>query len=870
MRYLNYHDADHKKKVAILPKSSKVFAKLSYERGTIRIEGNVHVPYAKWDGRSGCYRALAYKYRDIVDYLKNSGVEFEDHVTDNVIPAPIFDADIKLRDYQTKATKRWMADKRGIVVLPTGSGKTHIALKIINDLSVATLIVVPTLALLEQWKERLSIFGKEFVGEFSGRKKELKPITVTTYDSAYINAEYLGDKFLLIIFDECLTYDTPVLTDIGWLPIGYIVENRLNVRVLTHRGRFKPVVGWHKIPLMKRLVRVVLEDGTEIKCTEDHRFLTNRGWVEAIDLDKGDELYKINEKVLPDLWRGSFFSEETSEKQAQYKTSALSVSILLQNISERICPWRTCKYSSCESSEECGYCQKAPFEEDKPRAMEESSSRGYGAKGSMEDGNKANRGTKKSHTRNDTWRWVSDIAKQEKQECKAGGETLYKPIRIRYVEILHPKKYYTKEETENRKERRIWKECCCSSNDVFAMPNGALQNRLSQRTEGYKQIVAKGNKPSDSLSNVDHGRWFEEPKHLKDISRENIEKRSKIDSELAKIEVECRFKDLSTQRMDSMHPEEGKFKKSCEVDKAVCYSFNEIQDFVYDLTVAEDHSYIANGVIVHNCHHLPAESYRQIAEMSMAPYRLGLTAVYEREDGLHSLLPDLIGGIVFELKPDDLAGRYLARYEVRRIFVPLSEEEKRRYNEKAKVFKEYIVSKGIRLENVEDFRKIVMLTGLDEKAYEALKSWDEARKIAFNSKNKLKKLKELLERHRNDKIIIFTRYNDLVYTISRAFLIPAVTHKTDKKERDLILEGFRKGKFKAIVSSQVLDEGIDVPDANVGIIVSGTGSSREFIQRLGRLLRPAEGKDKAILYELISKETGEVRVARRRKKSLRD
>jgi superfamily II DNA or RNA helicase len=66
----------------------------------------------------------------------------------------------------------------------------------------------------------------------------------------------------------------------------------------------------------------------------------------------------------------------------------------------------------------------------------------------------------------------------------------------------------------------------------------------------------------------------------------------------------------------------------------------------------------------------------------------------------------------------------------------------------------------------------------------------------------------------------------------------------------------------------VLDEGIDVPDANVGIIVSGTGSSREFIQRLGRILRPAEGKDKAILYELISKETGEVRVARRRKKKI--
>ncbi|HIP62941.1 MAG TPA: ATP-dependent helicase, partial [Archaeoglobus profundus] len=96
-------------------------------------------------------------------------------------------------------------------------------------------------------------------------------------------------------------------------------------------------------------------------------------------------------------------------------------------------------------------------------------------------------------------------------------------------------------------------------------------------------------------------------------------------------------------------------------------------------------------------------------------------------------------------------------------------------------------------------------------------------------------------------------------------LIPAITHKTNAKERKYILDGFRTGKFKAIVCSQVLDEGIDVPDANVGIIVSGTGSSREFIQRLGRILRPAPGKDLAILYELVSKDTSEIRVSLRRR-----
>ena len=94
------------------------------------------------------------------------------------------------------------------------------------------------------------------------------------------------------------------------------------------------------------------------------------------------------------------------------------------------------------------------------------------------------------------------------------------------------------------------------------------------------------------------------------------------------------------------------------------------------------------------------------------------------------------------------------------------------------------------------------------------------------------------------------------------FFIPAITHRTPKDERVEILNGFRKGRFKAIVSSQVLDEGIDIPDASIGIIMSGSGSVREYVQRLGRILRPS--KDKAILYELISRDTSEVGVAKRR------
>jgi len=112
-------------------------------------------------------------------------------------------------------------------------------------------------------------------------------------------------------------------------------------------------------------------------------------------------------------------------------------------------------------------------------------------------------------------------------------------------------------------------------------------------------------------------------------------------------------------------------------------------------------------------------------------------------------------------------------------------------------------------------------------------------------------------------MLIFTRYNSLVYNISNRFLIPAVTHKTPREERREILENFRAGEYRAIVTSQVFDEGVDVPDASVGFIISGTGSSREYIQRLGRILRKKPGKQ-AKLVEIVARETVETRISQRR------
>jgi superfamily II DNA or RNA helicase len=67
-----------------------------------------------------------------------------------------------------------------------------------------------------------------------------------------------------------------------------------------------------------------------------------------------------------------------------------------------------------------------------------------------------------------------------------------------------------------------------------------------------------------------------------------------------------------------------------------------------------------------------------------------------------------------------------------------------------------------------------------------------------------------------------------------------------------------------LVTSKVLNEGVDVPDANVAVIISGSGSVQEHVQRLGRILRPKEGK-LARLYEVVSEGTAETSTNERRR-----
>jgi superfamily II DNA or RNA helicase len=218
---------------------------------------------------------------------------------------------------------------------------------------------------------------------------------------------------------------------------------------------------------------------------------------------------------------------------------------------------------------------------------------------------------------------------------------------------------------------------------------------------------------------------------------------------------------------------------------------------------------------------------------------------------------------VYKLGVDSLAGEHLSPYTYEKILVDLTPKEKLVYNQEYSIFRNYLRRQNIHLRSPKDFRRFIMRTGNDPQARKALLARNRALKVVFNSEAKINKLREILALNREKKILIFTRYNQLVYKISRQFLIPAITYRTPKQERKEILRNFKNGEYNAVVTSQVLDEGVDVPDASLGFILAGSGSSREYIQRLGRILRKTKGKH-AKLIEIVAKKTVETNLSRRR------
>jgi superfamily II DNA or RNA helicase len=262
--------------------------------------------------------------------------------------------------------------------------------------------------------------------------------------------------------------------------------------------------------------------------------------------------------------------------------------------------------------------------------------------------------------------------------------------------------------------------------------------------------------------------------------------------------------------------------------------------------------------------------------LAIAPFRLGLTATYDPRES--EVLNELVGPLAYWKPVRELSGKRLAPYEVIRLSVDLSPDERREYEREETIYQEYWLEYWRGRPDARSFEKkpekkfdnrleiLLREQARDVGARRAIEAWYQMRRIIAGAEAKLDLLEELFRRHASDRTVVFTATNEMAYKISQLFLAPAITHRTNANERKNILQRFESGQYKAVVTSKVLNEGVDMPEAAVAIVLGGSASAREHTQRLGRILRQRANKH-AVLYEITARGTMETAVSRRRRQT---
>jgi len=270
-------------------------------------------------------------------------------------------------------------------------------------------------------------------------------------------------------------------------------------------------------------------------------------------------------------------------------------------------------------------------------------------------------------------------------------------------------------------------------------------------------------------------------------------------------------------------------------------------------------------LIIDEMHHFGIGCRDEALEMSIADMRLGLTATPPSNASAITQLQNLIGPVVFNMSVDELAGSYLSEYRRITLSLELSSIERHQYQQQRAIFDEAYRNYR-RIHPQTDWASFVYTASQSIQGRRALNAWRKSHQLLSYTAGKSRMTSILMKRHRRNRTLIFTADNNTAYEVSRKHLIMPITCDIGRKERVYVLEKFRKGELRALVSSRVLNEGLDVPDADVAIIIGGTLGVREQTQRIGRVLRPRQGKQ-AIIYELVCRNTIEEFRARRRRKN---
>jgi superfamily II DNA or RNA helicase len=233
----------------------------------------------------------------------------------------------------------------------------------------------------------------------------------------------------------------------------------------------------------------------------------------------------------------------------------------------------------------------------------------------------------------------------------------------------------------------------------------------------------------------------------------------------------------------------------------------------------------------------------------------------------------LVGETLYQQSIDEASGKTLANYSIRRIAVRMDESETQAYRSYGKTIQQFVTQ--CREENPtfqweETYKLVADAKSNPERAMAAgaaLKAFRAKRKIEEQTRAKFRVLEDLFRLHAGSPVLVFTGSNVMARQISLRFLVPCLLSHCAKRERQDLLDGFSSGRYPVLVANRVLDEGVDLPMVKVAIVIGGMASTRQAIQRLGRVLRRSPSGEAAQLYEIVTDDSNEVKRSRDRRRN---
>jgi superfamily II DNA or RNA helicase len=271
-------------------------------------------------------------------------------------------------------------------------------------------------------------------------------------------------------------------------------------------------------------------------------------------------------------------------------------------------------------------------------------------------------------------------------------------------------------------------------------------------------------------------------------------------------------------------------------------------------------------LVVDEVHHFGSGTGDEALEMCTAAARLGLSATPSNDKARIARLDELIGPEVYRASIEELAGTYLASFQLITISLGLTASERQAYDAEMSVFRP-VCRAFFEAAPGASWPDFVTAASRSDQGRRALAAWRRSHAIAGYSREKGSIVNDLLLKHSDSRILVFAADNDTAYAVAKAHLVQPITCDIGPRERAQALERFSSGELRILVSARVLNEGIDIPAADIAIVVGGSQGSREYIQRVGRVLRPSAGKQ-AIVYELVTRNTFEVRRSHQHRRAL--